>query len=859
VTVTYQINNSGSWIAVPGSPFNSDAVITVASLGLPGGSVVTDLRWEIGDLLVFAPPWSAIVVGNVKDTITPEFPPATFDNCSVVTTTQNDVDEACREVRIIAERAIPRIAKTFDAGNFLPLDFVDYRIELRNAGVAHLPLENPMIADLIPSEFAYVVGSAEFDANGSAAGAPAPQLEVLNDFDGSGRTLLRWSWNNGSAFALAPGERLFVRYRVQIIDGTPPGDYSNLAALLDWSSPADPDDEKRDRRSILLCSGDSAYVDILDLDGDDNITEESCQSVQPVRVGVALAMGSEKFVRGQIDCATYGTPACEDGDYNKLGLTVPGGPVDYRIFITNTSNVSVTDLVVIDTFPRVGDTGVIDLSDRLSQWRPNLQEAVAAPNGVPLTIFYSTQATPCRPELGVNPPGCTTAQWTETLPADPTSVQAIKLDFCTYQNGQRTTNCLLLPRFGSLQFDWPMVAPNGAPTHPSCLTPPVGAEFDPADHPDCKIAWNSFGFTASEYRNIDGQPGNDPGALDLLPAEPNKVGMRVAPGSLYAVGDLVWLDVAGIERDGIQQPVEQTSGGVSGVRVELYGPENNLLDFRITGPNNAGQPGYYLFPNLPAGRYKVRFYLPPGYSATLPNVGSDDMLDSDGVGAGSNNFGPYYETEVFDLPNTLTNASGADLSRDFGLWRATDYGDNPVQYPTKAISLTNPADAARHVIVDGLYFGNTVDAEGDGQPGNPATGDDLNGTPDDEDGVTVPTLSSCNAAQVQLTAQTGNQGAFYGAFFDWNGDGVFNVGTDEDYTGPIGTETKLINVQVPCNSFPVVYTRFRIAWNLAEVAQGTGTAYSGEVEDYLVEVPTGEEPQPEPEGAFKMYLPVVKP
>ena len=39
---------------------------------------------------------------------------------------------------------------------------------------------------------------------------------------------------------------------------------------------------------------------------------------------------------------------------------------------------------------------------------------------------------------------------------------------------------------------------------------------------------------------------------------------------------------------------------------------------------------------------------------------------------------------MFDLPNSLT-VNNADLSRDFGLWRPADYGDNPnapVQYPT---------------------------------------------------------------------------------------------------------------------------------------------------------------------------------
>jgi hypothetical protein len=322
-------------------------------------------------------------------------------------------------------------------------------------------------------------------------------------------------------------------------------------------------------------------------------------------------------------------------------------------------------------------------------------------------------------------------------------------------------------------------------------------------------------------------PTNTPTATPIVP-------------NLYAVGNLVWLDIPGIPHDGIQQTIEQTSAGVNGVRVELADGSGNLLTAQNTAPNSLGQPGYYLFTALPEGDYQVRFCLPDGYTATLQNQGDDDFLDSDGNSQGINDGCSYYATEVFHLPNSLT-IDNADLSRDFGLYRPTDLGDDPnspVQYPTNARSLPVPADAARHIIIDGLHFGNLVDAEDDGQPNIQATGDDLNGVPDDEDGIVFLTaLQPCKTAQIQMTAETTNRVAEYGAFFDWNGDGVFGPG--EGYTGQIGTtgtlsETKVLSVVVPCNAVQIVYMRFRLALNPAEVQSGTGTAYSGEVEDYVL-------------------------
>ena len=91
-------------------------------------------------------------------------------------------------------------------------------------------------------------------------------------------------------------------------------------------------------------------------------------------------MKSEKFVRPN-RLGHLWHPCKEDGDFNKLGLTVSGGPIDYRLDLTNTSNVSVTNLVVIDIFPfkAMTETGVVDPARRLSEWRPNLQGPIRAP------------------------------------------------------------------------------------------------------------------------------------------------------------------------------------------------------------------------------------------------------------------------------------------------------------------------------------------------------------------------------------------------------------------------------------------------------------------------------------------------
>jgi uncharacterized repeat protein (TIGR01451 family) len=96
-------------------------------------------------------------------------------------------------------------------------------------------------------------------------------------------------------------------------------------------------------------------------------------------------------------------------------------------------------------------------------------------------------------------------------------------------------------------------------------------------------------------------------------SKPTKPYTAVAKWSL---GNRVWIDA---DKDGIQDTNETS---LSGVRVELYNCSGVLLATTTTDAN-----GMYLFSNLDAGNYKVKFTLPNGYSWTQKGGGT--TIDSD--------------------------------------------------------------------------------------------------------------------------------------------------------------------------------------------------------------------------------------
>lgn len=482
IDVQYQTNLNSGFSPVPGSPFSTPPgfEVPVSALNLAPGEYITRLRWDYGtvpsgfsDTSPEASGFRGIVLPvdrngvpvNIGDII---------DNCVTYIGSYPPIDRviegsSCQPTRTTAPRPRPGVIKSILNGDPAdPGDIVEYAVELRNPPTATASLQNPVIADLLHEDLIYVANSWSFNG---PPGAPVPMFEQVDNYHGTGRTLLRWRWIGSAAYQLPAGEALRVTYQAQVRPGTLAGELDNEAHLVQWQNP-----------EINSSDCYDLVPDTDDLDGDGNTTELICSS-GPITliINATAVLESVKWVRGQLDETWTRTP--------NWGVTVPGGRADYRLIVTNVGNVPVTSLYMVDILPYVGDTGVVDLSPRLSEWRPILNGPVAAPDGV--TVSYSTAMQPCRPLLiPSGPPGCTPPNWSTTPPADLNTVQSLQFDF---------GNMVLAPG-EYLELIWPMLAPPDTPT---------GGE----------TAWNSFGYVARRVDN--GAP--------LLSSEPLKVGIATLP------------------------------------------------------------------------------------------------------------------------------------------------------------------------------------------------------------------------------------------------------------------------------------------------------------------------------------------
>ena len=345
----------------------------------------------------------------------------------------------------------------------LAQDIIQYEVSFGNDATANIELQNPSGYDLLPIQLEYVTGSLLVFDNTTGLVLDAtggnPTFEVIDDFDGTGRQLLLWQFTG--EFPI--DKEVVYRFGARIKAG----------------------EEGITQNSVFMRSDGQSYdcnsfeVDVNDFDKDGDRTETICKNDFDVSVNIeeTASLNIKKFVQGANDNMFLELP--------DIASTNPNDDLTWKFNIFNPGNVPMTDVVIIDIFPYLGDVGVqLNNSARETAWTPFLSTVITPPTGSGVNVFYSESTDPCRDEINpiIDNSGSCVDDWTMTPPADLSLVKAVKFEL---------TNTLLPNDSINIFID--MTAPSGD-------VPPSGS-----------IAWNSLARDANE-----------------VPAqEPNKVGIAL--------------------------------------------------------------------------------------------------------------------------------------------------------------------------------------------------------------------------------------------------------------------------------------------------------------------------------------------
>lgn len=303
-----------------------------------------------------------------------------------------------------------------------------------------------------------------------------------------------------------------------------------------------------------------------------------------------------------------------------------------------------------------------------------------------------------------------------------------------------------------------------------------------------------------------------------------------------ATGD----DLAGLDdEDGVTFTSPLYAGGMATATVvcAVGGYLSGWVDFNADG--DWADPGENVFAALAvgAGTNPLAFGIPGSAAAG----GTFARLRFTTVPRVLGYAGPAPDGEVEDYEVFIRREEPEPV--DFG-----DAWDSPVAlgYPTLLIN-----NGARHRMAPGVFLGNIVDTEGDGQPTLNADGDDLNppAGADDEDGVILPpVLVAGSVVQVQVLASVPG---FLNAWVDFNANGTWvDPGEHWVVNLPLNPGTNMIVAPVP--HYPATvgggpHSRWRFTTYLPPVPAFTGLEMDGEVEDYEVHLEVldfGDAPDP---------------
>ena len=375
-----------------------------------------------------------------------------FQNCATGTVTDKDTgtvvtssDELCSWMRVRDE--FPSV-QAYKAVRTNPVVvgkpatfFINGTAKAKSEGGTPTPFT---IVDLLPEGFdvddaSKIVPekrSTLKNPDGTPYDLSKVTVEIEKDYNGSGRTLIRWNVPD-------PVEgSLYSTFDVNVLATAPAGKNTNEAMAFTPGDGAKATNEDKSLRNTNYCIGSRA-IDTFDVNKNGSTTDYVCNAATDFNVATTPSMAITKEVKGNKNPDFV--PAGEIAEID------PGADGAYRFTISNSGNAPLTNVVAYDVLPHLNDVGVGPASSqaRGSRWKPNLNSTawafesvkekpgrdpvVTAVPASDITIQYSTVPNPCRGEvlsaggaMNAGPAGCTPDAWGDA-PADLTTITGFRL------------------------------------------------------------------------------------------------------------------------------------------------------------------------------------------------------------------------------------------------------------------------------------------------------------------------------------------------------------------------------------------------------------------------------------------------
>ncbi|MFC0492080.1 isopeptide-forming domain-containing fimbrial protein, partial [Listeria grayi] len=307
-------------------------------------------------------------------------------------------------------------------------------------------------------------------------------IKIINsDYQGTGRQLIRINWNDDIS-KIPSGKLLSYSFNIIIAPNAPtkliPEAYA-FVGNTDFNVPSNSGNNITDS---------TKETDSDDINGD-NVTDQ-----QRVKTGNQYYLTRQdqistfKLVKGDLDTA-----------YSKMGHTSPGGEIAYQLQLTNNGVSPISDMVMMDVLPSVGDLGITDNLARGSQFTPKLTGPILSPLNWEdrVTIQYSTATNPSRADLVANvdypdtsekmedPAGAEAPNWMEaTGVMDWSKIHSFKVtlkDNAEFVSGDNIT------------LDFMMKAPENLNKDLTDATKPENS----------RAAWNSFAYASNNLQVVE--------------------------------------------------------------------------------------------------------------------------------------------------------------------------------------------------------------------------------------------------------------------------------------------------------------------------------------------------------------------